>query len=134
VQELTPKEIDKWPASDYITFGEECSNGEYTFVVVAKSPGTYVELLTPVEEVWVDSDALARGIRGKVSRYAGLAEQLDAPLIVVVGADDTLAVVAEAATVSPSPASVSAVPCVLGDSGNCLIPIDCFVDPCPHVP
>jgi hypothetical protein len=86
------REIEKWLTTDPIAAGDGGSIGDYTFLVVAKSPATHLELLTPIEEVWVDSDALAEAIRKKVSRYADLAQQLDVPLIVVVGSEDTLAV------------------------------------------
>jgi len=88
-------EIGRLLASEPVRVGDLLANDAYSFLVVAPSPGTHVELLTPVEEVWVDSDTLASGIRDKVSRYADLANQLDVPLIVVVGADDTLAVSAD---------------------------------------
>jgi hypothetical protein len=86
------RETEKWLTSKPAEVGDGWSIGDYAFLVVARSPGTHLELLTPLEEVWVDSDTLAEDIREKVSRYAGLAEQLGAPLIVVVGAQDTLAV------------------------------------------
>jgi hypothetical protein len=89
------RETDKWLTSNPIAVSEGWAVDDYTFLVVAKSPGTQLELLTPIEEVWVDSDTLARAIQEKVSRYAGLAEQLDVPLVVVVGAEDTLAVSAD---------------------------------------
>jgi hypothetical protein len=83
---------EKWLTSNPIAINAGWSIGDYVFSVVAKSPGTQVELLTPIEEVWVDSDTLAKAIRDKVSRYDDLAEQLGIPLVVVVGADDNLAV------------------------------------------
>ena len=86
------RETDKWVMSNHLAIGDGWTIDDYAFLVVAKSPGTHFELLTPVEEVWVDSDTLAGEIRKKVSRYAELAQGLDAPLIVVVGADDALAV------------------------------------------
>src|SRR6266705_624221 len=89
------RETKKWLTSNPIAVHEGWSIGDYAFTVVAKSPGTHLELLTPIEEVWVDSDTLARDIRDKVSRYDGVAEQLGVPLIVVVGADDNLAVSAD---------------------------------------
>jgi len=89
------QETERWLASNPIAVGQGSAIGDYTFLVVAKSPGTDLELLTPVEEVWVDSDALAEDIREKASRYAGLAGELDVPMVVVVGADDNLAVTSE---------------------------------------
>jgi hypothetical protein len=86
------RETEKWLASKQIGIWDGWAIDDYTFLVVAKSPGTHLELLTPIEEVWVDSDTLAEEIRKKVSRYAELAQRLDTPLIVVVGADDALAV------------------------------------------
>jgi len=89
------RETARWLASNPIAVGQGWAIGDYTFLVVARSPGTDLELLTPVEEVWVDSDALADEIREKVSRYAGLAGELNVPMVVVVGADDNLAVTSE---------------------------------------
>jgi hypothetical protein len=89
------RETEKWLTSNPTAVGQGWAMGDYTFLVVAKSPGTQLELLTPIEEVWVDSDTLAEHIREKVSRYADLAEHLGVPLVVVVGADDTLAVTSE---------------------------------------
>ena len=86
------RETEKWLTSNPIAVNEGWSIGDYAFTVVAKSPGTQTELLTSIEEVWVDSDTLAKDIRDKVSRYDDVAEQLGVPLIVVVGADDNLAV------------------------------------------
>ena len=86
------RETKKWLTSNPIAVNEGWSIGDYAFTVVAKSPGTQFELLTPIEEVWVDSDTLAKDIRDKVSRYDDVAEQLGVALIVVVGADDNLAV------------------------------------------
>ena len=86
------RETEKWLTSNRIAVNEGWSIGDYAFTVVAKSPGTQLELLTPMEEVWVDSDTLAQDIRDKVSRYDDVAEKLGVPLIVVVGADDNLAV------------------------------------------
>jgi hypothetical protein len=86
------RETEKWLTSNPVAINAGWSIGDYAFTVVAKSPGTHLELLTPIEEVWVDSDTLAKDIRDKVSRYDDLAAQLGVPLIVVVGADDNLAV------------------------------------------
>jgi hypothetical protein len=86
------RETEAWLASNPIGIWDSWAIDDYTFLVVAKSPGTHLELLTPIEEVWVDSDTLAEEIRKKVSRYAELAQTLDTPLMVVVGADDDLAV------------------------------------------
>jgi hypothetical protein len=86
------RETEKWLTSNPVAINAGWSIGDYAFSVVAKSPATHLELLTPVEEVWVDSDTLAKDIRDKVSRYDDLAEQLGVPLIVVVGADDNLAI------------------------------------------
>lgn len=89
------RKTENWLVSNPVAVGDGWAIDDYTFLVVAKSPGTQLELLTPLEEVWVDSDTLADEIRTKVSRYAGLAHQLGIPLIVVVGADDTLAVTSD---------------------------------------
>ncbi len=86
------RETEKWLTSNPIAVNEGWSIGDYAFTVVAKSPGTQLEVLTPIEEVWIDSDTLAKDIRDKVSRYDDVAEKLGVPLIVVVGADDNLAV------------------------------------------
>ena len=89
------RETEKWLASNSISVGGGWAIDDYTFLVVAMSPGTQLEVLTPIEEVWVDSDSLAEDIRDKVSRYASLAENLALPLTVVVGADGALAVGAD---------------------------------------
>jgi hypothetical protein len=89
------REAKKWLNSNPAAVDGAWATGDYTFLVVAKSPGTQLELLTPVEEVWINSDTLAEEIQDKVARYAGVAKQLDVPLIVVVGADDSLAVTSE---------------------------------------
>ena len=89
------RETQKGLNSSSTSVGDGWAIGDYTFLVVAKSPGTRLELLTPVEEVWINSDTLAEDIQEKVSRYAAGAERLDVPLVVVVGADDTLAVTSE---------------------------------------
>jgi hypothetical protein len=89
------RETKKWLNSSPIAVGDGWTIGDYTFLVIAKSPGTQLELLTPVEEVWINSDTLAEDIQEKVSRYARIAEQLNVPLVVVVGADDALAVTPE---------------------------------------
>lgn len=33
-----------------------------------------------------------------------------------------------------APNAAAAKPCILGSDGDCLIPIYCFTDPCPHFP
>ena len=89
------RETEQWLASTPVAVWDGWTIGDYSFLVVAGSPGTLLELLTPVEEVWVDSDTLAQLIQEKVSRYADLAQQLEIPLLVTVAADDALAVTAE---------------------------------------
>jgi hypothetical protein len=89
------RETKTWLNSVPTAVGDGWAIDDYTFLVVAKSPGTHLVLMTPVEEVWINSDTLAEDIEEKVSRYGSLAEDLDVPLVVVVGADDTLAVTSE---------------------------------------
>jgi hypothetical protein len=89
------QQLDPWLNSREWNVGDGCAIAGYSFLIVGRSPASSVDLLTPVEELWVNSDLLAELISEKVSRYASLADRLDVPFVIVVGADEQLAIDAE---------------------------------------
>lgn len=37
-------------------------------------------------------------------------------------------------SIDPAPSAAAARPCILGSSSDCIIPIYCIREPCPHFP
>lgn len=63
--------------------------GPYRFIVLMDVPGLRARLAAPLTGGRVDSEVVIAAIREKVRRYRRLAERLDAPLVVVIGSDQS---------------------------------------------
>lgn len=66
----------------------ECTG--YRFQVAFDLPGLRAEVVAPRGGDWYNTDVVRRAINDKASRYTGLAESLDVPLLVVLAAEPSL--------------------------------------------
>lgn len=72
---------------DPIPYGYAIEVGSYWFHLVNEIPGTHSRLAPPTTTGWRDAEEVLESIKAKVDRYAEIAAEVDAPLLVVIAAE-----------------------------------------------
>lgn len=84
------RELGAWLLRPSIALGSAVEFHGYFFQIAFDLPGLRAQLAAPTGGDWYNTDKVRDAIRDKASRYTGLADSLEIPLLVVLAAEPAL--------------------------------------------